>query len=250
MTKSELFDKLKKEFQTIIFDNNINEEYIKISCRALSEEEAIGITKRKDFPIITGKEVMIQAEYKGCFGQAFTDSPAIFNGSLKDILELDIVNNDYDRSLFIATINAVMKSLNKCNCTVHCRNDGPELCAKELRSYLDEKYPNIKRIALIGYQPAILSEISKGYEVRVLDLSPVNVGEVRYGIKVEHGIDDFNSVVNDFAELVLCTGSTLCNGSIINFINIDKEVLFFGTTLSGSADILNLNKVCFADKYQ
>ena len=55
---------------------------------------------------------MLMAEYQGSFGQAFTDSPALFNGSLEEILALDIVNDDYSRGLFIASLNAVMKHLN------------------------------------------------------------------------------------------------------------------------------------------
>ncbi|WMJ87964.1 hypothetical protein [Anaerocolumna sp. MB42-C2] len=56
---------------------------------------------------------------------------------------------------------------------------------------------------------------------------------------------DFEQVVVKWADLVLCTGSTICNGSIVNFLNLDKEVLFFGTTLAGAAQMLSLKRVCF-----
>ena len=55
---------------------------------------------------------------------------------------------------------------------------------------------------------------------------------------------------DSYAELILCTGSTLCNGSIIDYLDLDKDVLFFGTTASGAAPLLGLKRVCFADKYE
>ena len=40
------------------------------------------------------------------------------------------------------------------------------------------------------------------------------------------------------------------NGSIIDYLNLEKDVLFFGTTASGAAPLLGLKRVCFADKYE
>lgn len=54
-----------------------------VTCRALSPEEAIGTTRRKDFPILTGKEVMLQAQVGDGRGQVFTSSPSMFDGTLE-----------------------------------------------------------------------------------------------------------------------------------------------------------------------
>lgn len=248
MTQIELYNKLKSEFYKILEEENLLKEKIEITSNALTPEEAIGITKRKDFPIITGSEVMIQAECKGAYGQAFTDSPAVFKGTLAEICDMDFEHDPQDAGLFIASLNAVMKYLSKADNTVHCKTEGPEKCAVDMLSYIKEKFGHPK-IALVGYQPSILENLAKEFELRVLDLNPKNVGNVRYGVKVENGISDFDDVVNQWAELVLCTGSTICNGTIVNFIGLDKPVLFFGTTLSGAAPILGLNRVCFADRY-
>ena len=83
MTVPELFDILRHSFQQIIDENGLAADDIRIRSKSLTVEEAIGITKRKDFPIITGKEVMLQADYKGSQGQAFTDSPAVFSGRFR-----------------------------------------------------------------------------------------------------------------------------------------------------------------------
>ena len=80
-TKEELFTTLKNELEKIIDDNNLQSDEIKINSKGLTPTEAIGITKRQDFPIINGREVMVLANYKDSYGQAFSDTPALFNGT-------------------------------------------------------------------------------------------------------------------------------------------------------------------------
>ena len=67
---------------------------------------------------------------------------------------------------------------------------------------------------------------------------------VRSGVLVEDGMSAYQGVVRDWAELVLCTGSTLCNGSFVNFLDIGKPVLFFGTSCAGAARILGAERFC------
>lgn len=248
MTKQKLFDLLKTNFAQVLRENHLEQEEVSIHCRALSPEEAIGITKQKDFPIIFGKDIMVQAEYRDGKGQAFTDAPADFNGTLADVAEMDITNDPHARGIFIASMNAVMNALGKCVGTVHCRTEGPELCAKEMLSYLRSNYPDVKRIGQVGYQPALLDMLSHSeYEVRVLDLNPANVGEERYGVLVEDGATVKDDVI-EWADLILCTGSTLCNGTIVDYLELDTEVLFFGITIAGAVDMLGVKRVCFADR--
>jgi len=248
MTKSELFEKLKKEFIKILADENLLTEKIEITSKALTPEEAIGITKRKDFPIITGNEIMLEADCKGAKGQAFTDSPAVYKGTLAEICNLDMEKDLHAAGLFIASLNAVMKCLGRTDCTVHCKTEGPEKCGKDIVQFIQDNYGDPK-IVLIGYQPAMMDNLSKSFKLRVLDLNPVNVGQLRYGIMVEHGVSAYDDAVKGWSDLVLCTGSTICNGTIVNFMGLDKPVLFFGTTLAGAAPILGLKRLCFADRY-
>lgn len=247
MTINQLMDSLKNGFIRIIKQYHLDKSEIYIVSGTLTPEEAIGITERKDFPILTGKEVMLQAVFKNEKGQSFTNHPSVFSGTLQEICDMDIVRDEHARSLFIAGLNAVMKHLGLVENTIHCRNEEPELCAQKMEGYIAEKYGN-PRIALIGYQPALLEQLSKRFNLRVLDLNPENVGHIRYGTLVEDGEKDFEEVVNQWAELILCTGSTICNGSILNFLNTDKQVLFFGTTLAGAAKILGLDRVCFCSE--
>ena len=140
MTSKQFYDELKNKFVEILEENMILGAPIKITTKSLTSEDAIGITKRKDFPIITGSEVMIQAECKGSIGQAFTDAPTAYIGTLKEICEMDLEKDTRAKGLFIAALNAVMKYLEKVECTVHCKNEGPELCGKDITIHLKENY--------------------------------------------------------------------------------------------------------------
>ena len=58
MTTKELFETLKARFSQVLKQYDIENDTVEVTCRALTPQEAIGETKRKDFPIITGKDVM------------------------------------------------------------------------------------------------------------------------------------------------------------------------------------------------
>lgn len=178
--------------------------------------------------------------------QAFTDAPAQFEGSLDQVLALDLEGDPHSRGLFIATLNAVMKYLGRADNTVHCRDGGPELCARHMVEWVSEHYGTPK-IALVGFQPALIAALSQRFPVKVLDLNPDNIGKVKDGCPVLDGVAGRREAV-DWADLVLCTGSTLCNGTIVDYLDLDKEVVFFGTTLAGAAPILGLKRACFADR--
>lgn len=243
MAQQDLFDALQNKFTNLVNNLKLSGNEVRVTTKGLTPEEAIGNPKRKDFPILTGQEVMLQAEYKGSFGQAFTDAPVIFNGTLDEILQMDLSEDSHNRAVFIATLNAVMAHLGLIDRTVHCKTEDPEKCACELVDYIKKNYGN-KRIALIGYQPAMLEALSKNYMVRALDLNPKNIGQIRFGIKVEHGIENYEEAVLGWADVVLCTGSTICNGSITDFIDIGKDVVFFGITAAGAAQLMGWPRFC------
>lgn len=247
MEEKELFLTLADRFRYVLEENGLSSEKIDIRAKGLSPQEAIGETERKDFPILAGKEIMLEADYRGEKGQAFTDAPASFSGTLSEILNLDMEHDAHARGLFIAAMNAVMKYLGLADKTIHCKEGEPEDCAKQAVEYIKANYGEPK-IALVGYQPALLENLSKAFPLRVLDLNPDNIGAERYEVVVEHGEDDFGEVVEEWADIVLCTGSTLCNGTIVNFLELDKEVLFFGTTLAGAAELLGCKRMCFCAK--
>ena len=98
------------------------------------------------------------AEFREAKGQAFTDAPARFEGSLADILALDLQADPHSVGLFVATLNAVMRYLGRADNTVHCRDGGPETCARHMAQWVGETY-GAPKIALVGFQPALIAAL-------------------------------------------------------------------------------------------
>lgn len=239
--KENIFEKLREHLAKEININNLLYEKIIIRGKTLSTEEAIGNPERRDFPLLRGKESLIQAEFKGYLGQAFTDSPGNFAGNLQEFIQLSL-NNNYERACFIAVLNAVMSYLGKAENTIHCKDDEPNLCAGKLVEYLQKQYKKPK-IGLIGFQPALLEYCSRSFPVRIVDLNPDNIGQVKHGVTVENGDSDTEDLIS-WSDVILITGSTLANNTIGPFLEIDKPVYFYGTTIAGAAKILGLQRFC------
>ncbi len=116
---------------------------------------------------------------------------------------------------------------------------------------------NIINLSILRYITETLMKRATAYflgVIGVMFLLSVTIaiinGSLKFGIRVEDGTAMKEEIRDSYAELILCTGSTLCNGSIIDYLDLDKDVLFFGTTASGAAPLLGLKRVCFADKYE
>lgn len=236
-----IYEDLRNYFLKLIEEKEITGEEVEVSYRVLEGEEVLGKTNRKDYPLLVGKEKMLEARFRDSIGQAFTQSGSLFYGNLRDVLELDL-KNDYDRGIFIASLNAVMRYYNIIDRTVHCKWNEPEECAKEMAQDL-QRFKE-KNLVLVGFQPAFIEALVKeGYTLRVLDLNPENIGTDNLGALIEDGKKDYQKVI-DWADLILCTGSTVVNGSITDYLNLDKEVYFYGNSIAGAAKILGLNRIC------
>lgn len=240
-------EEVKARFLALPQVQALLDEPVAVSVRSQTALEAIGKTEMQDYPIIVGKEIMLAASFRGCLGQAFTDAPLAWEGRLRDAIELPLDRDPHAMGLFIATLNAVMHYLGLADCVIHCKDEGPGRCGKSMAHWLKQHYGDIP-ILLVGYQPAILQNLAEHFSgVRILDLNPDNVGQERFGIRIEHGIIDREPACA-WAKLILCTGSTVCNGTIADYLDCGREVLFYGTTLSGIAPLMGLKRLCFAEE--
>jgi uncharacterized protein (DUF4213/DUF364 family) len=212
---------------------------VSVRARVLTTEEAIGNPEADDYPLQKGKEKLMQAEFQGAMGQAFTDRYGDFEGTLEDVLQMSLKNN-FRRAVFVATINAVLRRLGRIENTIHCRDQEPVECAAELASHIQGKYGAVK-IALIGFQPRIVQSLSSHFDIRVLDLDKDNIGTRKFGVGIE-GPGQTASAVN-WADLLTVTGTTLVNDTIGNFLN-DKPIIFYGTTIAGAAHLMGWERFC------
>lgn len=238
--KTKTCDILKKEFIKIINENGLESEEVVIKAAPLSPEEAIGNPEDRDYPLVMGKERLMQAELKGSLGQAFTDMYGNFSGRLSDIVEMDLTNN-FRRAIFISSLNAVMRYLGLITKSIHCRNEEPRECSHELVKYIEKNYGHPK-IAFIGFQPRMVEALSKRFELKVTDMDINNIGSEKFGVKI-HDPEKTQEHL-DWCDMVLATGTTAVNGTIDQF-RVSKPVIFYGITISGAAKLLGLNDFCY-----
>ena len=132
-----ILDQVKKRFSALVHELELGEEDVQVTVATLSAQEAIGSPNRDDYALLEGKEVMIEAQFQGSFGQAFTDQPHGFQGQLNSVLGLNL-DTKHNRAIFIATLNAVMSRQGMVTGTRHCRDEEPEECAAEVAKNLLE----------------------------------------------------------------------------------------------------------------
>lgn len=234
-----IYDRLKQGFCELIEQRGWEGESLRVLFRALSPEEAIGHPTDRDYPIIKGRERMMEADFRGAKGQAFTDTPGDFSGTLTEVVNMDLKNN-YERAVFLAGLNAVMRHAGEANGTVHCRDDEPPLCARQLADYMSERYGR-PRIAMIGLQPRMVQALVGRFDLRVTDLDEDHIGIEKFGVLIggpERTLENLR-----WCDVALVTGSTLANATAMNLLT-DKPTVYFGVTVAGPAALLGFERFC------
>ena len=235
-----MYDIIKKEFVKLINENRLQWEEVIIRATPLSPQQAIGNPEDRDYPLVTGVERLMQAEFRDSLGQAFTDMYGDFSGRLSDIVEMDLKNN-FKRAIFISSLNAVMRHLGLITKTIHCRNNQPRECSYELVRYIEENYGH-PRVAMVGFQPRMVEALSERFELRVTDMDQDNIGKEKFGAKIYDPSQTEKHL--GWCDIALVTGTTIVNNTIDQF-RTSKPVIFYGITISGVAKLLGLNHFCY-----
>lgn len=249
MAAKPVIEEVKEKFQALVAEHQMGEEPVQVTIGTLPTKQAIGSPVRQDFPLLEGKEVMIEAQFKGSFGQAFTDKPHDFTGSLKDALALSLDIND-NRAILIATLNAVMAHMGMVTGVRHCRDEEPEECAAQIAQHILINFGEIK-VGLIGLQPAILENLVKVFgadNVCCTDLNPKNVGSQKFGAEIWDGRTETTRLIS-WCDLLLATSSTIVNNTFDGIreetVSQGKRLIIFGVTGAGVSVLLGLERVCF-----
>lgn len=236
------YDDIRERFFNLIKEKNLMSQEVEVvSARPLTPQEVIGKPERDDFPLLKGKEVMIQADFKGSLGQAFTDMPGNYSGTLKEIFDM-FLDDDFKRAVFISTLNAVLRYLNYISKTVHCRDKEPAECAAHLVNYIKERFGN-PRIAFIGMQPAMVEALAAHFKIKVTDLDPNNVGQQKCGVLIEDVAH--TKEILSWADLIIATGTTAVNNNTLPSLLIKKPIIFYGVTIAGIAYLMGYEQYCF-----
>jgi molybdenum ABC transporter molybdate-binding protein len=222
-----------------------------IVAEPLGVEDAIGDpSPYKDFPLLVGEEKLMEVRFRNGRGQAFTSCPARWQGTLEQVLNLPL-QEERDRGLLIATLNALAADFGFADKTVHCKDGSPDLCGRAIAEHLVETFGRDHVVGIVGYQPAFVKRVAEVFgpeRVRVTDLNPKNVGFQRFGVEIWHGERDLERLARE-STLALVTGSALSNGSFDAVWDILKEhqvqAFCFGTTIAGIAALLDYPRFCF-----
>lgn len=237
---SGIWEELREKSREIFNRHGLMDRQVAVKAGPLSVNEAIGNPEEDDYPLQKGKERLIQAEFSGHAGQAYTDQFGNYRRSLSEITGMDLTDN-FQRGVFVATINAVLRYLGSIEGTIHCRDSEPALCAENLKSYIGENWGDPK-LAIIGFQPRFVQYLSEAYPLRAVDMDPDNIGADKFGVGIEGPESTRDDVT--WADLLLVTGTTLVNDSIGQFLDLDKPVIFYGTTIAGAAYLMGWKRFC------
>ncbi len=249
MQGKKILEKAKERLREIVHDNDLLNEKITVLVKILSPEEAIGNPGRRDFPIIAGKERVIEAEFMGMKAHVFTDSPGEFIGTIEDIMKAGLETNK-ERALFIAAMNVIMKKLGMIDNTIHCKDEEPEKCAAEMKDYILNRWGKAS-IGLIGLNPALAEAFSNAFgasSLRITDLDKKNINVKKFGVEVWDGRIETERLVKE-SDVVVLTGTTLVNGSFDGIFSLieefNKKYLIYGITTAGVSKLFGLERVCF-----
>jgi hypothetical protein len=247
-TDSPVLERVKIQFAEILEREQLTDAQVKVKVVPLTPEEAIGNPERRDFPIIIGKERVIEAELLGTRGQAFTDSPEEYSGTLHEIAGLDLMTNQ-KRAVFIAALNATLSHLGMVSATVHCKDDDPERCALEIADTLEDRFGDVS-VGLIGLNPAIAERIVDKFgsgRVHITDLCRDNIGRLKFGVEVWDGATRTEDLVGA-SDVVVFTGTTLVNATfdaIMEHVQaLNKRYLVYGITAAGVCHLQGLDRIC------
>jgi hypothetical protein len=241
-------ERSRRAFAELARDRGLSRAAVTVQARVLSSEEAIGRPGRRDYPLLKGKERMLEAVIGGARGNAFTDAPREFTGSVEGLLALPL-DDSRNRGLYVAALNAAFRYAGLVRGTVHCRDDDPERCARVVAETVDARLC-WNRVGLVGFNPAIAEELARrlGPErLRITDLDPDRICTERYGVPIWEGEARVRELV-EWADGVLLTGSSFVNGTFDALhdaiARAGKPMVLYGVTAAAMARLFGFERLC------
>jgi uncharacterized protein (DUF4213/DUF364 family) len=232
-----LFERLREALKEQAVRHGFMQEQVSIRVRPMTPEEAIGRPDDRDYPIVKGREWIMEASFKTAKGHAFSDEVGDSTCTIKGLVER-VPETTRERAEFIAALNAVYRHLGLCDRTVHCRDNEPRDCAQGLAARIDEGL----KVLLVGFQPRMLEFLSGRNPLRVVDLDPDNIGATKFGAVISDPARTREEI--EWCDVILATGSTIVNGTLPDFLETGKHVILYGVTISAAAEILGLDRYC------
>lgn len=231
---------LRKKFEELIKEHHFEPMRVNVRAFPLGVKDAIGCPQERDYPLVRGKEHLMEASFEGARGQAYTDLCGPFEGTLAQVLDLPLENN-YERAVLISTLNAVLRHLGLVRNTVHCKDDGPRRCSLELVEFISRRWGTPK-VALIGLQPRMAEALSERFPLRIADMDPENLGR-RFGEATVESPEGEEEILK-WCDIAVVTGTVLTNGTLDPILGFGEKVIFYGVTVAGAAHLMGWPRFC------
>lgn len=172
-------------------------------------------------------------------GEAYTETPASFTGTLREILELPVSETGID-ARFIAAINASMSRLGLCDGTFP---DDPEAHFRYAEMVADTVFRHCEgqKLILVGYDGYLVKTfMDRGFDFWTMDRDPDNITKNRFNHVIVNSGRYNREACFAWGRLFLVTGSALCNGTIVHYLDQGRDLYLYGITGSGVAKLLDL----------
>lgn len=241
-----MIERMRKALRGIVREEGIFDGPVEVIARVLTPGEAIGNPEHDDYPILDGRERLMEATFGNGRGVAFTDMFGNWSGTLGEILDRPAGNN-FRRAIFVATANALLHHLGKIGKTSHCKDTGPVDCAKTVCGFIVDfavrKGLAAKpKIFQVGFQPRLFEALAGKYEVRITDLDAANVGKIRCGVEILDGSRWQECI--EWCDMIFATGTTLVNDTAGPLFDSGKPAALYGVTCAAAAHLFDIERYC------
>lgn len=238
MTIQEIYDQILERFRALPGVEELLSEIVDIRG---SRRPEVTLMPEGDFPSPANRpEYCTFAKFKGAKGEAYSETPADFYGTLEEVLQFPLAGKGIDARV-LAAINAVMKYLGLLD-----TGEFPEEPAAH-RAYADQIFAEVTKeygksnIVLVGYDGYIVQRfMEEPLDFWTMDRNPENITKDRFDHVIVNSGKPNRDACIEWGKLLIVTGSTLCNGTIIPYLECGKDVKFYGITFAGASKLLEL----------
>lgn len=237
MTMFELYDQLIMKFSELPGIANLWDETVVITA---DKEPEPALMPWNYIPFKDRRpEYRVTADFRGTKGEAYTENPSGFRGSLKEAIMLPPSDGGIDARC-LAAVNAVMNHMGLCAGTFPAEFDERRLYTEALFRHMVDNYGR-SNIILVGYDGYFVKKfVGAEIDFWTMDRDPDNISQDRFKHIVVNDGKYNREACFAWGRLFIITGSSLTNGTIVQYLDKGKDLLFYGITIAGAATLLGL----------
>ena len=238
MTIKELYDQILSAFHKLegaeaLLNESVTVTFSKEPERTLRPETEPVVSEA------ARPEYCVTAVLCGAKGEAYTETPEEFSGTLKEALAIEPAEKGIS-AITLAALNAAMSHLKLAPGAFPEGEEARFQYADALCRHIAERHGK-NNIILVGYDGYLVKRfMDEGFSFWTMDLDPDNITQDRFHHVVVNNAKRNRESSFVWGKYFIITGSTLCNATILHYLNSDKELLFYGITCAGAATLLNL----------